>query len=206
MPQPRKLHDEYFKKAKVDGYLARSAYKLLEIDEKKNLIRKGDCVLDLGCAPGSWLQVAERQVGSKGLVLGIDLQDVRHEFGPTVKVLKGDAFTFDPKPYLEFLPRDGRFDVVLSDMAPNTTGHADDYASVKLCRRVLGMLPIALRPGGRLMMKVLEGAEFPELLKETKAMFVTAHAIKPKASRDLSREIFIVGLGFLAEHSHGWGA
>jgi 23S rRNA (uridine2552-2'-O)-methyltransferase len=192
--QPRKLHDHYFKQAKADGYLARSAYKLLEINEKWRLLRRGYMVLDLGCAPGSWLQVVEQKIGRDGLVLGIDLQDVDHPFGPTVRVLKDDAFTFDPTPYLERVA--GNFDVVLSDMAPNTTGHGDDFLSARLCRRVLELLPKVLAPGGNLCMKILEGEDFAAVLKETKALFDDAGATKPAASRDVSREMFIVGKSY----------
>lgn len=194
MAQPRKLHDRYFKQAKAEGYLARSAYKLIEIDDKKRLLRKGRAVLDLGCAPGSWLQVAAERVGSKGLVLGVDLQEVSHDFGPTVKVLRDDVFTFDPSPYLDRVA--GRFDVVLSDMAPNTSGHGDDLLSARLCRRVLELLPSVLCPGGSLLMKILEGEDFPAVLRETKALFDDAGATKPAASRDVSRETFIFGKGY----------
>lgn len=194
MPRPRKLHDEYFKKAKAEGYAARSAYKLLEINEKKRLIRNGYKVLDCGCAPGSWLQVVEEIIGDDGLALGIDLQEVRTDFGPTVKVLREDVFAFDPTPYIEHMGRP--FDTVLSDMAPNTTGHGDDYISVRLCRRVLELLPRVLRPRGHLCMKVLEGEEFPQLLKETRALFMDCGAMKPRASRDISRETFIWAKGY----------
>jgi 23S rRNA (uridine2552-2'-O)-methyltransferase len=194
MPQPRKLHDEYFKKAKSEGYVARSAYKLTEINEKKFLVKKGRFVLDCGCAPGSWLQVVEEIIGPEGLALGIDLQQVNTPFGPTVKVLKEDVFAFDPTPYIEMMGRP--FDVVLSDMAPNTTGHGDDFLSVRLCRRVLELLPRVLRPGGNLCMKVLEGEEFPTLLKESRKLFRDCGAMKPRASREISRETFIWGKGY----------
>lgn len=194
MPQPRKLHDTYFKRAKAEGYVARSAYKLIEINEKKRVLRPGLRVLDLGCAPGSWLQVVERILGERGVAVGVDLQPVDTAFGPRVHVLQGDVFTIDAA---TLLGESGRpFDVVLSDMAPSTSGHGDDFLSVRLCRRVLELLPRVLAPGGAVVMKVLEGAEFPELLKETRRLFREAGATKPAASRDVSREIFIVGQGY----------
>jgi 23S rRNA (uridine2552-2'-O)-methyltransferase len=194
MPQPRKLHDAYFKQAKAEGYVARSAYKLIEINEKKRVLRPGKRVLDLGCAPGSWLQVVERIIGERGVAVGVDLQPVETRFGPRVHVLRGDVFALEPA---VLLGESGKqFDVVLSDMAPSTTGHGDDFMSVRLCRRVLELLPAVLAPGGAVVMKVLEGAEFPELLKETKRVFREAGATKPAASRDVSREIFIVGQGY----------
>jgi 23S rRNA (uridine2552-2'-O)-methyltransferase len=196
MPQPRKLHDKFFKQAKAEGYVARSAYKLIEINEKKRLIRRGAKVLDLGCAPGSWLQVVEEIVGARGAAVGVDLQRVDLSFGPNVHVLQADAFTIDPEQLTGLTG--GLFDAVISDMAPNTTGHGDDFLSVRLCRRVLELLPRVLRPGGAVLMKVLEGEEFPRLLRETKRLFRDAGATKPAASRDVSREIFIVGSGYAA--------
>ena len=106
-----------------------------------------------------------------------------------------DAFATDPATLLE--PLGGtRADALISDMAPNTTGHGDDFLSARLCRRVLELAPYVLRPGGTLVMKVLEGADMPDLIKETRAMFVEAGATKPAASRDVSREIFIWATGF----------
>lgn len=195
MPAPRKRHDEFFRKAKAEGYVARSAYKLKEIQQRKRILRRGDRVLDLGCAPGSWLQVASELVGSAGTVLGVDLQPVSPVIGglPNVRTIVGDAFTLDP-----VVLGERPFDVVLSDMAPNTSGHGDDLLSARLCRRVLELCAARLRPGGNLVMKVLEGAEFPALLKETKALFAQAGAFKPRSSRDVSREIFVVARGFRA--------
>jgi len=193
MPQPRKLHDRYFKQAKAEGYVARSAYKLIEIDDKRRLLRRGKRVLDLGCAPGSWLQVVEQRIGHRGLAVGIDLQEVRQRFGPTISLIVGDAFAVDPS---ELLIDGQPFDVVLSDMAPNTTGHGDDHLSARLCRRVLELLPVVLRHGGHLLMKVLEGSDMPDLLRDTRVMFRDCGATKPAASRDVSREIFIVGMSY----------
>ncbi len=203
MPKPRQLHDAYFKQAKAEGYLARSAYKLKEIQEKKRIIRPGDRVLDLGCAPGSWLQVAARLVGPRGRVVGIDLQEVdlaavRHGLDrPTADIvvaIQGDASAVDPGVLLDLAG--GKFDVVVSDMAPNTSGHGDDHLSARLCWGVLGLLPTLLRRGGNVCMKVLEGEAFPELLRDTKGLFAEAGATKPKSSREVSREIFIVGTGY----------
>jgi 23S rRNA (uridine2552-2'-O)-methyltransferase len=203
MPQPRKLHDEYFLKAKAEGYAARSAYKLLEIQEKRRLIHRGDYVVDLGCAPGSWLQVASelvnpRGTGGGGRVVGIDLQRVEISVPSNVIAIVGDAFKTDAAALLSHVAdaRRDRFDVVLSDMAPNTSGHGDDFLSARLCERVLDLCPALLRPGGNLLMKILEGEPTPDVIKRTKSMFREAGTTKPKASRDVSREIFIWGKGF----------
>ncbi len=202
MAQPRKLHDKYFKLAKADGYLARSAYKLLEINEKYRIIHPGDTVLDLGCAPGSWMQVAAECVGPRGLVIGIDLSEsspvVADSGADNVQCMVGDAFKIPPAEIIAaagFKPGGG-FDVVISDMAPNTTGHGDDLISSRLCRQVLGVLPQLLRPGGQFVMKIFEGSEFTNVVKETQAMFREARGFKPKACRDLSRETYIVAESF----------
>lgn len=194
MAQRRILHDEFFKKAKAEGYLARSAYKLKEIQERHRILRSGMKVVDLGCAPGSWLQVASEIVGPKGIVIGIDLQEVRPGLAPNIRTLAGDIFKTDAAALLP--DPSAKFDAVISDMAPNTTGHGDDALSIRLCRRVLELLPALLAPGGACAMKVLEGGGYPELLRDCQRLFSKAKGLKPKASRDLSREIFIVAEGY----------
>ncbi|MBL8963248.1 MAG: RlmE family RNA methyltransferase [Phycisphaeraceae bacterium] len=201
MARPRKLHDEYFKRAKADGYLARSAYKLIEINDRKGLIRPGDRVLDLGCAPGSWVQVAADLVGPRGAVVGIDLLGcsplLAESVGGNVRCLVGDVFTVDPSDLLRAGPGGAAgFDVVLSDMAPNTSGHGDDLLSARLCRRVLEVLPALLRPGGHLAMKIFEGAEYPALVEQARGLFREARGFKPKASREVSRETYILGTSY----------
>lgn len=207
MPRRRELHDPFFKKAKAEGYVARSAYKLLEIQERYGLIRAGDCVLDLGCAPGSWLQVASELVGPRGMVFGIDLSPVTIGRLPNVRTVVGDAFKVDGSALLESAGAPGLFDVVLSDMAPSTTGTptADHFRSVALCRRVLELLPSVLSPGGGLAMKVFEGEVYPELLRECEGVMAACKGLRPKATREVSREIFIVGRGFVPRAEPGPG-
>ncbi len=189
----RILHDEYFLRAKREGYLARSAYKLKELHDKRRLFRKGDAVLDLGCAPGAWIQVALEHVGPNGVVVGVDLKPVEHPFPAHVHTLVADAFTLDPA---TLTGASGRpFDVLLSDMAPNTSGSGDDLLSARLCRRVLALIPDLLRPGGHLAMKVLEGSDYPDLLREARALFDDVKGFKPAASRSVSREIYIAASG-----------
>lgn len=194
MAARRVLHDQYFRKAKREGYVARSAYKLLEINEKKSLIRKGDRVLDLGCAPGSWLQVAAELVGPRGSVVGADLSPVTHDFGSNVRTIVGDAFKIEPE---ALLGESGPFDVVLSDMAPSTSGDlSDHFLSVELCDRVLELAPSVLKTGGSLCMKVFEGEAYPDLLRRTQALFRGVKGFKPKATRDVSREMYVIATGF----------
>jgi 23S rRNA (uridine2552-2'-O)-methyltransferase len=190
----RKLHDEFFKKAKAEGYLARSAYKLQEINERKKLFGRGARVLDLGCAPGAWLQIAAEVVGPRGAVVGIDLKEVRESIAPNVRTIVGDIYKTPAAQLTEL--GGGLFDAVVSDMAPDTTGHGDHFLSVRLCRRVLELLPGLLKPGGNFTMKVFEGEEYPELLRETGRLFREAKGFKPKASRDVSREMYIVAHGY----------
>ncbi len=193
MAERRKLQDKYFKQAKREGYAARSAYKLLEINRRRKLIRRGDRVLDLGCAPGSWLQVAEKIVGGEGLVVGIDLQRVTIPLGPNVHTIVGD---FTKATAAELLGGDELFDVVISDMAPSTTGHGDHFVSARLCQSVIDALPELLKPRGTCTLKVLEGDTFPDLIRRMKHVFRIAGAIKPDACRDVSRETYVYGLGF----------
>ncbi len=190
----RVLHDQFFKLAKAEGYLARSAYKLKEIQERKRLFGSGSRVLDLGCAPGAWVQVAIETVGPRGVVVGIDLKEVRERFADNVHILQGDIYT---TPAQTLTGESGqKFDAVLSDMAPDTTGHGDHFMSIRLCRRALELLPALLKPGGNLAMKAFEGEEYPQLLKEAGAMFRSVKGFKPKASRDVSREMYVIGEGY----------
>lgn len=221
MAQQRKLHDKYFKLAKREGYVARSAYKLLEIQQRRKLIRRGDWVLDLGCAPGSWMQVAEKITGEGGMVVGIDLQAMKIDLGPNSRTVQGDFTKIDiadllpPKEMQQKnvfdLPEDQQpepelvqplFDVVMSDMAPSTTGHGDDFMSERLCQVIVDELPILLKKNGNCTMKVLEGESFPDLLNRVKRCFRVAGAIKPDACRDVSRETYIFGIGFRPERVH----
>jgi 23S rRNA (uridine2552-2'-O)-methyltransferase len=199
MSKPRELHDRYFRLAKAEGYLARSAYKLKQIQQRYRVLRRGDWVLDLGCAPGSWMQVASEIVGESGLVVGIDLLPAKLAATDRIAVLLGDAFAVPPSELLALLPEPrARFNAVISDMAPNTVGIGDDLRSASLCRRVLGLLPSVLAEGGRLTMKIFEGAEYSRVLNEARSMFTYCKGYRPDATREISREMFIVGEGFHA--------
>ncbi len=184
----RTLHDRYFKQAKREGYLARSAYKLIELDDKRKLLRPGQTVLDLGCAPGSWLQVAAERVGPEGRVVGIDLQPVGGSFGPNVRTIQGD---FTQTPAAALLPGGTLADVVLSDMAPNTSGHGDHFRSIRLCEAIVDALPALLKPGGSLVMKVFEGEAFPPLIERLRVDFGDVKILKPNATREMSRETYV---------------
>ncbi|MEM7755587.1 MAG: RlmE family RNA methyltransferase [Planctomycetota bacterium] len=207
MPKPRQLHDEYFRKAKRDGYLARSAYKLTEIDDKKNIIPKAGRVLDVGCAPGSWMQVASQRVGPRGTVVGIDLQPVGGGFAPNVRAVVGDVTEADPAELCALAGDAERlFDAVISDMAPKTTGAGDGFVSVRLCETLFDLCPRLLAPRGSLVMKVLEAESLPDLMQRIKHNFEKAGLTKPKASRDVSKETFIWAKGYRVKRPRRTGA
>lgn len=204
MAQRREIHDRFFKQAKADGYAARSAYKLIEINNKKSILRRGDRVVDLGCAPGSWVQVAAEKVGDRGLVVGIDLKPVAITLPPNARTIVADVFNVTADDLFALAtatPNDTlRFDVVLSDMAPSTEGGGggttDHFRSIELCRRVLDLLPRLLKRGGHCVMKVFEGEAYPDLLKDTGRLFTEVKGFKPESSREVSREMFLVAKGY----------
>jgi 23S rRNA (uridine2552-2'-O)-methyltransferase len=200
MPSVKREQDHYARRAKREGYAARSAYKLEELDRHKGLLRKGMRVLDLGCAPGSWLQYVAQRVGERGAVIGIDLQPVTIALPSWARAIQGDAFETDV-----VAPQEDLFDVILSDMAPKTTGvpSGDAARSAALARRALELAGRLLKPGGALLAKVFQGAEFPRLREEFRARFERVTIEKPRASRAESVELFLLGMGFSASHKAG---
>ena len=188
----KKIKDHYFHKAKKDGYAARSAYKIEEIDKKYRIIRKGNKVLDLGCCPGSWLQYASRKVGNSGQVLGIDLQPVKISLPSHVKVIKVDIFEVTDED-LKIIG--GQADVILSDMAPKITGirTTDVYRSFEMNKKVLYLANDIICQEGSLLVKAFQGRLFDELCYEFKKIFANVKLCKPKSSRSESVEIFILG-------------
>ncbi len=196
MPKPFVEKDKYFKEAKRVGLRARSAFKLLQIEERMKIIRPGDAVLDLGCFPGSWLQVAKKLTGERGTVVGVDLQEIEPLSG--VKTFVGDIF--DPKTIEEIskaYPK--KFNTILSDMAPKTSGmkDMDTYRSYELNQKVLETAKVLLRKNGNLVTKIFSGEELEVFYKELSEHFKMVRRFKPKATRDRSFEIYFVGIGFL---------
>jgi 23S rRNA (uridine2552-2'-O)-methyltransferase len=188
------VQDRFYLKAKKEHYLARAVYKLEEIQKKHRLLRTGDRVLDLGAAPGSWIQLTSGVVGRSGLVVGIDLKQIEHAFGNRVITIQGDIFDLE---FVETAVRDYLpFDVVLSDMAPATSGIrvADSARSALLFQRAFEIAHWALRPGGTFLAKMFHGPEFHQLLTEVKKEFSRTRAIRPEATRKQSREIYILGI------------
>ncbi len=190
----KKWKDHYSELAKREGYPARSVYKLKEAQKKYGLIKRGDVVLDLGCSPGSWSKYSSSIVGKEGLVVGIDVSDVEFS-APNFKFLKRDVFEVTVEELSELSPK-GYFDVVLSDMAPSTTGDrtVDHFRSLRLAERALELASQLLRPGGNFMVKVFEGERFPKFRTLVSEVFSKIKLFRPKSTRSFSKEIFVLGL------------
>ncbi len=191
----RQLSDPYVRKAQAAGYRSRAAFKLIEIDEKAHLFRKGQRVVDLGCAPGGWLQVAAEK-GAREIV-GIDLLFTEPVTG--AHIVEGDINqTGDVAAMLDGLT--GPPDIVLSDMAANTTGHrqTDHLRTVALVEMALAFAQAHLAPGGSFVAKVFQGGATHDVLEALRHGFAEVRHIKPPASRSGSPEIFVVAKGFRA--------
>ncbi|HSN24994.1 MAG TPA: RlmE family RNA methyltransferase [Kofleriaceae bacterium] len=187
-------HDRFHQKAKKEGFLARAVYKLQELDDKFALFKPGQRVLDLGCAPGSWLQYARSRVGDRGVLVGLDRAPLRGDVaGARIEV--GDVLTIDPKVLLGELPA---FDVVLSDMAPDTSGvrSLDQARSEALFERALEIATSVLAPGGNFVGKLFQGPDFKKLSEAVRARFDQAKTAKPASSRQISIEQYVIGKGF----------
>ncbi|OAG28081.1 RlmE family RNA methyltransferase [Thermodesulfatator autotrophicus] len=187
-----KPRDYYAKKAKQEKYPARSVYKLKEADQKYRLLRRGQKVLDLGAAPGSWSKYALEKVGKTGLVVGVDLNPVKVS-APNFVFFQADIFELSPE---ELCEKTGVsvFDAVLSDMAPKTTGDrsGDHFRSVHLAERALEIAEKVLKPGGVFLVKVFEGEAFPRFVEEVKKRLGPVKRFRPKSTRSESREIFVL--------------
>jgi 23S rRNA (uridine2552-2'-O)-methyltransferase len=191
----RQLNDPYVAAAKAQGYRSRAAFKLVEMDEKFHLLKPGGRVVDLGAAPGGWTQVAVRKVGERGRVVGLDLLPVDPVPGATL--LEGDFQDPAAEKAVEAL-LDGQADLVLSDMAPNTTGHAatDHLRIMALAELALDFALRVLAPGGAFVAKVFQGGSEKAFLETLKQRFAAVRHAKPPASRKDSAELYVVATGF----------
>ena len=190
---PYKRPDRFTREAKERGFPARSVFKLEEIDRRVRLLKKGQRVLDLGAAPGSWSIYAAERIAPTGKLLAVDLQPLGRALPHGGMFRQGDALSLDTSDLSMFAP----YDVVLSDMAPRTTGtrEADQAQSFELFMRALSVAEALLRPGGGFVGKIFMGADFPLAKKEVKRLFETERTIRPEGTRDSSFEIFLIGLG-----------
>jgi len=187
--------DYYYRKAKQLDYRSRASFKLIQIDDRFNLFKHGMTVVDLGAAPGGWLQVAAERVGPKGRVIGVDLQPIEPLEG--VRTIKGDIRKAEVRDELLALT-DGHVDLVMSDMSPNISGsYSMDHArSIELCEMALSFALATLSPGGKLVFKMFEGDMSRDLLAEVQKHFGTVKRYSPEASRSSSSEVYVIAKGF----------
>ena len=190
-----KWEDFYSRKAKKEHFPARSIYKLKEIQHKYKLINKGDKVLDLGCFPGSWLIYASDLAGQGGKVTGIDIKPVLIQVPSNVEFFKLDVFSLLDDNLLK--GADNNFNVVLSDMAPATSGNkrVDSARSMELCRAAISIAENNLVQGGRFVCKIFQGEDFKNFESSVKQLFHKHKIFKPQSSRKSSKEIYIIGSG-----------
>ena len=189
--------DSWYRKAKDEGYRSRAAYKLIELQRRCTLFTQGMRVVDLGCAPGGWLQVAAKEVGLKGRVAGIDRLEVEPLGLPQAVALVGNIHDREACDRLREV-LGGRADVVLSDMAPDTSGvhDADHVRSLELVRAALDAAGRLLVPGGTLVCKVFDGSDLNDLILDWKSAFGKVRRIRPESTRKGSRELYLVARPF----------
>lgn len=190
----RRSKDAYGRRAKREGYAARSVYKLQEIDAKIGLLRRGARVLDFGAVPGSWTTYAAEKVQREGKVRGYDLQSFKGTLPENAEIRRADVFELD----IDELGGPRSWDVVMSDMAPATSGHrfTDQTRSEALVLRALELAVSVLVPGGFFVAKIFQGGDFLEVKKAILVHFEKVRVVRPKATRRESIELFLCGIGF----------
>lgn len=187
--------DHYFKKAKEQNFAARSVFKLEEIDQKFKIISPNQKILDLGASPGSWSQYCSKKIGQQGRILGVDLSPVEVKL-PNAKFIQADLRDLNLEETFKDYGFNESFDVVLSDMAPKTTGIrlTDQTRSFELCELALNIARKFLRKDGHFVCKLFHSDDFTTLRDEIKKDFQRFEAIKPDSTRKISKEIFLIGL------------
>jgi len=192
MYRKAKKEEFYTILARKEGYPARSVYKLKEIDKKYKIIREGDRVLDLGCAPGSWLLYISQKVGEKGRVIGIDIGDIKIAPKPNILFIKKSIFDLNNPDFK------GKYRVVVSDLSPKTAGvkFLDAGRALALAKMAFEIAKSVLLPGGNFICKIFEGESSGELFKEISKYFEFTKRFRPKAVIKESKEFYIIGKGF----------
>lgn len=191
----RQLNDPYVELAKKEGYRSRAAYKIIEINNKFKIFKRGQVVIDLGCAPGSWSQIVQNRIGNQGKLIGVDLLDIEPIKG--MEFIKGDFLSEEIETQLKEII-DGKVDIIMSDMAANTTGHnqTDHIRTMALCEAAYDFAIQYLKEGGVFIAKTFRGGTEGELLGNIKKKFKTVRHFKPESSRKESPEMYIVAVGF----------
>ena len=189
------LNDEYVKRAQKEGYRARAAYKLIEIDDKDKLIKPGMTIVDLGSTPGSWCQVAVQRLKGQGKIIALDILDMTGIAGVTF--IQGDFREETVLNQLEAALNNKPVDLVIADMAPNISGisDVDQAGAMHLTELALEFSQQWLKPNGNFLVKVFIGAGFDDMVKTMRQQFDKVVTRKPKASRDRSSEVYLLGLG-----------
>ena len=192
-----KIKDHYYNKAKKDNYLARSVYKLEELDNKYKIMKQGDQIIDLGYHPGSWSQYCAKKIGNTGQVIGIDIKPINKQLltSQNITIFQKDIFEISS---VTDLGLNQKVNVVISDMAPNTTGikSVDQIKSLNLVEMVFELLPILLIENGNFVIKVFDGNDAQSFLKSQRKRFSKFNYFRPKSTRTTSKEFFVTGTGF----------
>jgi 23S rRNA (uridine2552-2'-O)-methyltransferase len=196
MGKRNKWEDHYARRARDEKWVARSVYKLEEIDRRFRLIGRGHRLLDLGCYPGSWSQYSLKKVGPGGEVVGMDLREPKRVSAPNFRFIKADVITLDLEGLLQEI---GLRDAVISDLAPQTTGikAADASRSMELAKKALEISLALLKERGHFLSKVFEGEDLKALRNEVKERFDETRLVRPSAVRKGSKEIYLLGLGLV---------
>ncbi len=197
--QRERKREQFYRMAKSEGYRSRATYKLKQLSDRYGLLRRGDVVVDLGAAPGGWLQVALEEVGEGGYVIGADIQKISKVQGKNVETIVADITKPETKDMIkEKIPRPAN--AVISDAAPSLSGvlDVDQARSIDLVTSALGIAEGLLAPGGNFLVKVFQGGMLEDFLKEVRKRFEFVKVSKPMASRKGSAEVYVVGKGFKA--------
>lgn len=197
MAKPYDPHDFYYRKAKTRGFRARSAFKIEEIVHRRRLLSGGQAVLDLGAAPGGFLQVLADIVGARGVAVGVDIEPIRNLGKSWVRTEVVDLLSPTALEQIRALHA-GQFDLVTSDMAPKTIGVkvTDEARSLELCRMALDVARATLRPGGAFVTKVFMGGDFKLFKDQVAAHFDDVFVVRPQATRERSFEVYVCGKGY----------
>jgi 23S rRNA (uridine2552-2'-O)-methyltransferase len=191
--RPFERKDRFYFKAKSEGYPARSAYKIMELDDRYKIFKPGRRIVDLGCAPGGWMKVAQERMQNKGKLAGIDLLPIKFTLGPNSFFIEGDFLDISHQNQIkDFLG--GKADWIICDMSPNISGvkFRDEFQSYELAMKALEFVLEVLKPGGGFLFKNFPGPEIEDLRKELKKHFSKLKTVVPEATRQSSTEIYIV--------------